>query len=139
MKKYKKIGLKLTPQRLAIFAYLEGNTGHPSAEDIFKEVSKKFPTMSFATVYNTLEALKRTGNILELSIDPDKKRFDPNIDPHCHLICVKCKKIVDIHEDFDINLPEDERSGYKLIGKHVDFYGVCPECQDKGGEESGSI
>jgi Fur family peroxide stress response transcriptional regulator len=140
MIKYKNIGLKLTPQRLAILAYLEGNKNHPSAEDIFKEVSKKFPTMSFATVYNTLETLKERGYVLELSIDPDKKRFDPNIDPHCHLICIKCKKIIDIYIDHKINLSEKEKSGFEIIGSHVEFYGLCSECKEdkirskKGGE-----
>ena len=60
--KYRNVGLKLTPQRLAILNYLEGNKEHPSAEDVYKAVSRKFPTMSLATVYNTLESLKRARN-----------------------------------------------------------------------------
>lgn len=140
MTKYKKIGLKLTPQRLAIIAYLEGNKEHPSAEDIYKEVSKQFPTMSFATVYNTLESLKRKGYISELSIDPDKKRFDPNIAPHCHLICIECKRIIDISLDYEISLPEEERAGFDIVGKHVDFYGICPRCKkDKEVKDNGNI
>lgn len=100
MEKYKAIGIKLTPQRIAILEYLDGNIEHPSAEEIYREVSKKFPTMSFATVYNTLQTLRERGCILELTIDPEKKRFDPNTEPHHHLICVKCKRIVDIHGDY---------------------------------------
>ncbi|MCX8070621.1 MAG: transcriptional repressor [Thermodesulfovibrionales bacterium] len=73
MKRYKDIVLKLTPQRHAILKFLEGNKTHPSADDIFKVVSKRFPTMSLATVYNTLLTLKNMGEILELTIDPDKK------------------------------------------------------------------
>ncbi|MFZ2197327.1 MAG: transcriptional repressor, partial [Thermodesulfovibrionales bacterium] len=57
MNKYRNIGFKLTPQRLAILSYLEGNKEHPSAEEIFRAVSDQYPTMSFATVYNTLAAL----------------------------------------------------------------------------------
>jgi Fur family peroxide stress response transcriptional regulator len=140
MTKYKNIGLKLTPQRLAILAFLEGNKKHPSAEDIYKEISKRFPTMSLATVYNTLESLRRKGYVLELSIDPDKKRYDPNVSPHCHLICIHCKKIVDVSVDYDINLPEKERSGFEIIGKHVDFYGICPQCKrNKEVMDNGSI
>ena len=71
--------MKLTPQRLAILRFLEKNREHPSAADIYKAVSREFPTMSLATVYNTLKVLKRTGNISELSIDSDKKRFDPDM------------------------------------------------------------
>ena len=58
MKKYKDIGLKLTPQRLAILDYLDKNFDHPTAEDIYADIKDKFPTMSFATVYKTLESLR---------------------------------------------------------------------------------
>ncbi|MCL5062188.1 MAG: transcriptional repressor [Nitrospiraceae bacterium] len=129
MEKYKDIGLKLTPQRLAILDYLDGNKEHPSAEDIYRAVSKKFPTMSFATVYNTLETLRQRGGVLELTIDPDKKRFDPNIEPHHHLICLKCKRIVDIHGDYKLGVPNGEKAGFEIIGNHIEFYGICPKCK----------
>ena len=96
MEKYRHLNIKLTPQRLAILQYLEGNIEHPSADVIYKSVLKKFPTMSFATVYNTLEALKKIGNIQEIKIDSGKKRYDPDISNHHHLICTTCKKINDI-------------------------------------------
>ncbi len=131
MQKYKDLGLKPTPQRLAIFDYLEGNQDHPSAEDIYKSVSKKFPMMSFATVYNTLEALQQKNYLRELNIDPDKKRFDPNTNPHHHLICVTCKKIVDIYDDYKIRVPNRARKGFAIIGHHIEFYGLCPKCQSK--------
>ncbi|MGC1454926.1 MAG: transcriptional repressor, partial [Nitrospirota bacterium] len=76
MKKYRDIGFKLTPQRIAILDYIIGNKDHPSADDIYREVSKKFTTMSLATVYTTLAALKERGVVLELTMDPDKKRYD---------------------------------------------------------------
>jgi Fur family peroxide stress response transcriptional regulator len=63
MEKYRDIGFKLTPQRLAILDFLQGNKKHPSAEDIYRSVHKKFPTMSLATVYSTLSALKEKGSL----------------------------------------------------------------------------
>ncbi|MDI6729153.1 MAG: Fur family transcriptional regulator [Thermodesulfovibrionales bacterium] len=129
MEKYKDTGLKLTPQRLAILNYLDGNKEHPSAEDIYRAVLKRFPTMSFATVYNTLETLRQRGGLLELTIDPDKKRFDPNTEHHHHLICVKCKRIVDIHGDYKLPIPNGERAGFEIIGNHIEFYGICPKCK----------
>ncbi len=131
MEKYKKIGLKLTPQRIAILDCLEGNRNHPSAEEVYREVSRRFPTMSFATVYNTLEALRQRGSILELTIDPDKKRFDPNTESHHHLICTRCKRIEDVHARFDLAVPGAYRNGYQLTGNHVEFYGICPSCRDR--------
>jgi Fur family transcriptional regulator, peroxide stress response regulator len=129
MDKYRETGLKLTPQRLAILHYLDGNTEHPSAEDIYKTVSKKYPTMSLATVYNTLEALRQRGHLRELTIDPSKKRFDPNPKPHYHLICVRCKNTVDIHRVIKIPVPQKESKGFKIIGHHIEFYGLCPRCK----------
>lgn len=131
MKKYKDIGLKLTPQRLAILKYLEGNESHPSADDIYRAVSKRFPTMSFATVYNTLEALRLRGNVLELTTDPQKKRFETNTEPHHHLVCVRCRRIMDIDVSYDLTLPEAARHGYEIISNQIEFYGICPRCRQQ--------
>jgi len=131
MEKYRQPGLKLTPQRLAILQYLDGNREHPSAEDIYKAVSKKFPTMSFATVYNTLDALRKRGHVTELNIDPYKKRFDPNVKPHHHLICVKCQKIIDIHYEFPLPPPKTESEEFEIIGNHIEFYGICSKCKKR--------
>lgn len=129
MLKYKEIGLKLTPQRLAILDYLEGNTAHPSAEEIDRALSEKFPTMSLATVYNTLETLRRKGLVQELSIDPDKKRFDPKTRPHNHLMCIDCRRIIDVNTNFGLSLDDGDKANFIILGHHVEFYGRCPECR----------
>jgi len=128
MKQHSKTALRMTPQRMAILKYLEGNKKHPSAEDIYKAVSKKFPTMSFATVYNTLSTLKKHGSLLELTIDPGKKRYDPATSPHHHLICIHCKRILDVQVNYHLSLPEGD---FEIIGNHVEFYGICPQCKGK--------
>ncbi|MBI4827037.1 MAG: transcriptional repressor [Nitrospirae bacterium] len=129
MEKYRCLGIKLTPQRLAILDYLRDNTSHPSAEDIYKIVLKNFPTMSFATVYNSLEAMKKSNCINELNIDPAKKRYDPNMSPHHHIICKNCNVIYDIHKNFDLSLPASMKRGFELLGNHIEFYGLCEKCQ----------
>ena len=129
MKKLRDIGLKLTPQRMAIVEYLKDNKEHPSADDIYRAVSEKFPTMSFATVYNTLETLRKHSRLIELIVDPDKKRFDPNTEPHHHLMCVKCRKIVDIHGKYNLHIAENEKNNFDIIGNHIEFYGICPKCK----------
>lgn len=133
IEKYKKSGLKLTPQRLAILRYLEGNKEHPSADDVYRAISKQFPMMSFATVYNTLEALKRRGQIMELNFDPFKKRFDPNPNPHHHVICIHCQKILDVQNEFLLEPPKIESENFEIIGNHIEFYGICSKCKDKKG------
>ncbi len=132
MQKYRDKGLKLTPQRLAILEYLDGNKSHPSADDIYSEIKMKFPMMSFATVYNTIETLKKRGELVELTIDPERRHYDPDTSLHHHLICKQCKKIVDIHRDFSINIPDDQKGTFEVLGNHIEFYGICPRCKTKG-------
>ncbi len=129
MEKYRDLQIKLTPQRLAILGYLNGNTSHPSAEDIYKAVQKQFPTMSFATVYNTLEALKNKGSVQELKIDHAKKRYDPDCSVHHHLICNKCRNIIDIRKDFNLSLPNEMTEGFDIVGNSIEFYGICSKCK----------
>lgn len=124
--------LKMTPQRLAILDYLKDNTEHPSAETIFKAMKDKFPTMSFATVYNTLSTLSKTSKLREITIDPDKRRFDPNLEPHHHLICIRCRKIVDVKVDYGLKLPYSVKKGFEIVGNHIEFYGICSECKAIG-------
>ncbi len=131
MEKYRHIGFKLTPQRIAILEYLEGNKDHPSADDIYKAVSKKFTTMSVATVYTTLTALKERGTVLELTVDPDKKRYDPSTEDHNHLICISCKRIVDIPGDHQLDLSESAKQNFTVIKSHIEVHGFCPECKNK--------
>lgn len=131
IKKYKSKGLKLTPQRLAILRFLEGNTSHPTAEEIYSEIKKDHPTVSFATVYNTIEALKSRGLVSEITIDPQRKHFDPNPAPHHHIICTACNRISDVMADYSGTLtpPADILDEFIVTGNHVDFFGVCAVCR----------
>lgn len=123
---------KRTPQRLAILDYLEGNTSHPSAEEIYRAVSKKYRSLSLATVYNTLNTLAKSGALRELTIDPERKRYDPDTSRHHHLICVLCGKIVDIAGGIAVNLPGEMARDFTLLGNHIEFYGHCSPCTKKG-------
>jgi Fur family peroxide stress response transcriptional regulator len=127
--KYRDIGIKLTPQRTAILDYLDGNKQHPSAEEIYKELVKTFPTMSFATVYTTLAALKEKGAVSELTIDPDRKRYDPETGSCNHMICISCKRIVDIAGAYRHDLSDSIKQGFTVIESRVEVYGFCPECK----------
>lgn len=130
-KKERMYDFKMTPQRLAILKYLKDNKEHPSALDVFKSISRKFPTISFATVYNTLEMLKRKGIITELTIDPERKRFDPDTSPHHHMICTKCGKVVDVVFEVPVNLKEIQSFGFEVERIQVDIYGTCASCKTK--------
>jgi len=122
-------GFKRTPQRLAILEHLDGNRSHPSADEIFRVVAKKNPSMSFATVYNTLNTLVETGAVRELTIDPDRKRYDPDTSAHHHLICLDCRKIVDIPGDVAVEVPRGVTKDFTVTGNHIEFYGICAPCR----------
>ncbi|MBE7415399.1 MAG: transcriptional repressor [Deltaproteobacteria bacterium] len=133
VRKYRGMGFKLTPQRLAILKFLEGNTSHPTAEDIYTEIKKRYPTVSFATVYNTIQALRERGEIMEVTIDPERKHFDPNPAPHHHIMCTGCGRIGDVFVDYSasLKLPDDVTMEFTTTGNHIDFYGLCNRCRIK--------
>ena len=95
----KKAGLKLTPQRMAIVRLFAEDTTHPTAQDLYERLRPSFPTMSFATVYNTLDALAHTGLAGIVRIPGkrgDAARFDPNTRAHHHAVCDGCGAVLDI-------------------------------------------
>jgi len=123
---------RITSQRLAILKTLALSDGHPSAERIYDQMKREFPTTSLATVYKTIATLKEMGEVLELGFANDSNRYDGNkLCPHMHLICVKCRDIIDVEgEDLRI-LPQQvaQRAGHRLVSHRFDIYGICPRCQ----------
>src|SRR3954451_21490885 len=89
-------GLKLTPQRMAIVRALAADTSHPTAQELFERLRPALPTMSFATVYNTLDALASAGLCVALSLSPGPARFDPNMEAHYHAVCDRCGLVRDV-------------------------------------------
>ncbi len=123
---------KRTPQRLAILDYLEGNTSHPSAEDIYRAVSKRYQSLSVATVYNTVNTLAKTGALRELTIDPERKRYDPDTSGHHHLICALCGMIVDVPEGIAVDLPVDSARDFYHSGVYdMTFTVTVPDAKKK--------
>ncbi|MFN3739218.1 MAG: Fur family transcriptional regulator [Thermodesulfovibrionales bacterium] len=129
MQKYRNTGMKLTPQRLAVLEFLEGNRSHPSAEDIYRAVRERYPMISLATVYNILETLKEKGLVQELNIDPQKKRFDPDTSLHHHLICTGCGKVIDIILEQIPQISEEDLGGFEIQRVHLELYGLCQDCK----------
>ena len=121
--------MKNTPQRLAIMEYLEGNTSHPSAEQIHQALAGRFPTMALATVYNTLELLRGRRMVAELSLDAERKRFDPDVSDHHHAICTGCGRILDIRMPSKITLTEEILAGFEVEEVRLEVRGLCPDCR----------
>ncbi|RMF87409.1 MAG: transcriptional repressor, partial [Nitrospinota bacterium] len=88
LSKLRQRGWRITPQRLAIIEFLEGNTNHPSALEIFQALKPLYPSLSPTTVYSTLHVLKELGEVVEISGGTEGNRYDPNVHPHANLICL---------------------------------------------------
>ncbi|MDR4485649.1 MAG: transcriptional repressor [Nitrospirales bacterium] len=130
-RKFQECGLKTTPQRTAIYDALLRSTAHPTAEDLFVKVAPQFPMMSLNTVYYTLGVLRTSGLIHEVNIGHTRARFDANLTPHHHLICLGCQAIVDVMDPrlnrltSPFGIPKD----FEITGHQVVFRGLCGSCR----------
>jgi Fur family peroxide stress response transcriptional regulator len=129
-------GLKLTPQRLAIVRELAADPTHPTAQELFERLRPALPTMSFATVYNTLDALTAAGLCAALSLSPGASRFDPNMRPHHHMVCDRCGLVRDVPlegEPVEASGGAAIAPGFEVRSVELIYRGVCAECAAAGG------
>ncbi len=136
---FRQQGLKITPQRVAIFQALHGSEVHPSAEAVYESVAVGMPSISLRTVYQTLNDLASMGELVALDLGTGAARFDPNTDPHHHVVCDRCGKVRDIYADFtDVRLPRStkgELHGFRVSSTEIVFRGLCHSCQHPGPDE----
>lgn len=128
--KLRKLGLTPTIQRMAVLDCLDNTKKHPTADQVLVAVRKKFPSVSRATVYNTLEALTKAGIILRITVDPAVARYDANIGPHAHFRCRICNTVYDVVMDRDFSLDEFVE-GHHVEAVRTYAYGVCEKCMRK--------
>ena len=125
-------GFKATHQRIIIAQTVLRSKDHPTAEEVFEEVHRIYPTLSLSTVYNTLNILKEMNLVNELAFN-ETSRFDPNTKPHINLVCEKCGKIIDV-EDKDLEKiikRVSEENKFVITGHRIDLYGQCGSCSRK--------
>ena len=133
----RELGLKLTHQRLEILYAVATAENHPSAEDVYRHVRPKMPTISFDTVYRTLALFERQGIIGKMQYLNDRARYDPNTSPHYHMVCTQCKRI----EDFNwatldtLEMPEETKGWGRIQGKYLELRGICQDCLNKEGTQ----
>jgi len=132
IKTFRNSGYRATPQRIAISRYILGNHEHPTAQKAYFEVKKIHPTVSLATIYTTLKILKETGLILELNLPQGRTRFDPNIEPHTHLLCLQCGSISDWMDPIIPKLIEkvSADANFAVTGSSLDLKGICESCRE---------
>jgi Fur family peroxide stress response transcriptional regulator len=135
------IGLKATPQRILIFQEILSREDHPTAEAIFSAVKRVHPTLSFNTVYHTLQALTEKELINVIRPVVDAARYDPITEVHGHFMCSKCKRIDDqLLEDPTLKQIDSEvkASGrYWIAQSQILWVGLCEACRDESSGRRG--
>jgi Fur family peroxide stress response transcriptional regulator len=125
--------LSVTPQRLAVYKALVSDDNHPSPDTIYNSVLPDFPTISFATVYKILETFEQKGIISKVTSLHNTLRYDPLVEHPHHIICVNCKKIIDLkNKELDeLRIPDEVKKGNRLIDFSVHFNVICSDCRSK--------
>ena len=131
---------KMTPQRKEILQiFLENNADpHLSAEEVYEVLKEKDFDFGLATIYRNVELLSTLGILSKISFDDGRTRYelasaDPKVHQHHHLICLKCKKIIEFEEDLLDNLETaiTTKSGFEIVNHEVKFFGYCADCKGK--------
>jgi Fur family transcriptional regulator, peroxide stress response regulator len=127
----KEHGLRVTPQRAAIFQELQKAQDHPTADAIYRRVVKRIPNISFDTVNRTLSTFTEIGLTKVVEGYGQARRYDPDTGAHHHFRCVRCACIIDFHnKDYDdIAVPAEINERFTVTGKKVVLEGLCGTCR----------
>jgi len=123
-------GLAVTPQRLAIIRALLSSAEHPTADAVYATVRREHPHISLATVHRTLDTLCEVGEARKVTLLHESARYDGNVTPHHHVVCVRCRCIRDI----EIPGAEQLLAGrtnigeFRVLGTSVEILAVCEKC-----------
>lgn len=125
---FKGSGLRCTPQRYAVMAFLMEHTGHPTAAEIYKAVNRQHPHSSRATTYNNLRDLVIAGLVREVAVEGRAARFDAKGKRHHHFICDRCGIVEDM-EWYEVSRPVSRFLGRRILREcELIFRGLCTKC-----------
>ena len=129
--KLKQLGIRLTPQRLAIAEVVVNSGDHPSVKDVYERVKAFFPYVTLATVYSTLDVLEKASIVRQLPFQR-QSRYDANLEPHANLVCIGCGTVVDAdvcqRMVAELRKMVEDKSEFEVASQRVDFYGWCSGC-----------
>jgi Fur family transcriptional regulator, peroxide stress response regulator len=132
-------GLRCTPQRHCVMAFLMEHTGHPTAAEIFEAVNRVDPRSSRATTYNNLRDLVQAGLVREVAVEGRAARFDAKTMRHHHFICDRCGNVEDV-EWYDVPKPDSGSLGRRILREcELIARGLCSKCaRAKGRKRAGA-
>ena len=122
----------LTRQREAVLGVIRESENHLTAGEIYEAARRRLPSISYATVYNSLKYLKEAGLVSEISFGNGASRYDRETERHDHALCTACGKLV----DFDLTVSSDlvraavRKTRFKPETIHLTLRGLCPDCRD---------
>jgi Fe2+ or Zn2+ uptake regulation protein len=124
-------GIAVTPQRLAVLNNLQSRRDHPTAEQIYLEVRRQLPAISFNTVYKTLEVLCQKGMVIKVNPLHEVAHYDGDTGPHAHLVCRRCHHIIDLDwQPSEIPAVSPEAlQGFAIEQPSLTLWGLCSRCQ----------
>ena len=129
-------GLRCTPQRFAVMAFLTEHARHPTAAEIFEGVNRLDPRCSRATTYNNLRDLVQAGLVREVAVEGRAARFDAKLMRHHHFICDRCGNVEDI-EWYDVPRPGSGSLGKRVLREcELIFRGLCTKCAPRHASRS---
>lgn len=120
-------------QRQVILEELRRVKTHPTADAVYDMVRRRLPRISLGTVYRNLGSLSRSGEVLKLEVAGTQKRFDGNPSLHYHVRCVECGRVDDLSGELVTDIEErvHEVTDYEILGHRLEFFGLCPKCQEQ--------
>jgi Fur family peroxide stress response transcriptional regulator len=131
-------GLKVTPQRVGIYEVLVRSQDHPSVEQLHRAVRGRFPNISLDTVNRALHTINEMGLAHTVEGTGDARRYDGVLEDHQHFKCLRCRKVVDIFDVPNGDIPTPlNLEGFSILRKSIYFEGICDRCkQSTTGENS---
>jgi len=121
-------GLRYTPQRYCVMAFLMEHAGHPTAAEIFEAVNRLDPRCSRATTYNNLRDLVQAGLVREVAVEGRAARFDAKGVRHHHFICDRCGNVEDM-DWYDVPKPASASLGKRILREYeLIVRGLCTQC-----------
>lgn len=124
----KEQGILVTIQRSAILEFLQDNTHHPTAEEIYRSLRGIYPALSRATIYNALDLFKQHGLVQEINIERNKAHYDYKIEPHHHFLCRHCSRIYDVDMEKIPWEKKDRLNGHRIEEVWLYVIGTCVAC-----------
>src|SRR3984957_15129040 len=128
----RRMGLKVTQQRIAILGTLSSGRAHVTAQEVFEIVNAKYPEIGFATVYRFLRKMNEQKMVTEVRMGGLPARYE--LTPrrhHDHLTCTRCGQIVEFENTQIESLQEQvaKEHNFRLTHHVLELYGICPRCQ----------